>query len=371
MGHLPLNIAMKKSAALGMPLLAALALSGCNLAGALSPSAGSSSGPSLFGAVSSATSATGDNGRGQVVGDFSTGAAGEAFHWTNGIATRLVIPGALAAYARGINDHGAIVGGYVDAAGAEHGFLLAGGKLQTIDVPGASVTAAFGINEAGAIVGNFIDGDGVRHGFLLQAGSFVTIDGPGALWTQAFGINASGQVVGFYLGSDYRGHGFLLSEGSYTTIDAPAAAANTATYGINSKGQIVGFYDTQSGGRLGFFLERGVWMTIRLPRAAETSPIGINDAGQIAGEYVDARGRLHGFLTARPSPLNDLRPVAAGLREDSNESSQDVSSAMSPAAIRQAPRDLETAAASLGIGAVRGLERGARIGGRLVPTLVR
>ena len=378
MGHHPRRPA-QWSVARWIHLLAAVTLCGCNLVGPVAPK-DASLGPSLYDAVASddrlpfrpggslgsvfsfrsidgpgasATSATGINLRGQVVGDFSAGATGEAFHWTNGIATRIVIPGAQQAYARGINDNGAIVGGFVDADGAEHGFLLAGGTLRKIDAPGAVVTAAFGINEQGAIVGNFIDGDGVRHGFLLQAGRFSIIEGPGSQWTQAFGINARGQVVGFYLGPDLRGHGFLWSEGSLTTIDAPGAVTNTATYGINSRGQIVGFYDTGSGGRHGFLLEQGAWIGIRLPRAVETSPIGINDAGQVTGEYLDSRGRVHGFLTGRPGRLPNLMPPAAGV-EDSMEDQGDVSSL----GRRALPRDLEAAAASLGVGAVRSLGRG-------------
>jgi hypothetical protein len=57
-------------------------------------------------------------------------------------------------------------GDYFDNHG-EHGFLLSGGNLETIDVPGASTTAVVGINAEGDIVGWYIDSHG-EHGFLLS-----------------------------------------------------------------------------------------------------------------------------------------------------------------------------------------------------------
>ena len=44
-------------------------------------------------------------------------------------------PGAVLTNAQGINAGGEIVGGYVDTAGRQHGFLLSGGQFQSIDVP--------------------------------------------------------------------------------------------------------------------------------------------------------------------------------------------------------------------------------------------
>ena len=69
--------------------------------------------------------------------------------------------------------------------------------FTTIDVPGATATSANRINAVGQIVGGYTDAAGVGHGFLLDNGEFTTIDVPGATGTGAFGINAAGQIVGF------------------------------------------------------------------------------------------------------------------------------------------------------------------------------
>ena len=77
----------------------------------------------------------------------SSGVSGPTF-------TTIDVPGATATSASKINDRGQIVGGYSDAGGTSHGFLLDNGVLTTIDVPGAADTGAFG------------DASGILHGFL-------------------------------------------------------------------------------------------------------------------------------------------------------------------------------------------------------------
>src|SRR6266849_3125790 len=64
------------------------------------------------------------------------------------------------------------------------------GTFIAIDVPGASSTGAapaifrFKINPEGQIVGGYLDAIGHSHGFLLTNGAFTTIDFPGAIATQ-------------------------------------------------------------------------------------------------------------------------------------------------------------------------------------------
>lgn len=75
----------------------------------------------------------------------------------------------------GINAWGEIVGTYCDGAPPclvgptnNHGFLLVGDHLTTIDVPGATATSLTAINVRGAVVGGFTDGNGLAHAFLLE-----------------------------------------------------------------------------------------------------------------------------------------------------------------------------------------------------------
>jgi hypothetical protein len=79
----------------------------------------------------------------------------------------------------------------------------------TIDVPGATSTEASGINEPSQIVGDYLDAGGAEHGFALVRGpTFITIDVPGATSTEASGINARGQIVGNYTDAAGTLHGF-------------------------------------------------------------------------------------------------------------------------------------------------------------------
>ena len=73
----------------------------------------------------------------------------------------------------GLNNNGDIASGYcnsskcgLDTIGALHGFLLSGGAFTSLDAPGAASTVAFGINDQGAIVGGYIDSNFRVHGFL-------------------------------------------------------------------------------------------------------------------------------------------------------------------------------------------------------------
>src|SRR5437879_1956463 len=68
----------------------------------------------------------------------------------------------------------------------------------TIDVPGAASTGSSApnlrlkINPEGQIVGGYLDATGKAHGFLLEDDSFTTIDYPGATFTTLNAINPRG-----------------------------------------------------------------------------------------------------------------------------------------------------------------------------------
>ena len=84
---------------------------------------------------------------------------------SDGRASSVYYPLALASIASGINNAGDIVGGY-DTRTAQHGFLLKDGVYSTIDFPGATDTAVLGINNADQIVGLYVDAAGNQHAFL-------------------------------------------------------------------------------------------------------------------------------------------------------------------------------------------------------------
>jgi probable HAF family extracellular repeat protein len=126
---------------------------------------------------------------------------GHGFLLDHGSYTTLDVPGLFnATSATGINASGQIVGYYSGGFGSSlHGFLLDQGTYTSLDVPGSYSTYASGINDSGQIVGGYDGGAANRgHGFLLDNGSYTTLDVPGSIGTGASGINASGQIVGSY-----------------------------------------------------------------------------------------------------------------------------------------------------------------------------
>jgi uncharacterized membrane protein len=123
--------------------------------------------------------------------------------------------------------------------------------FTTLDVPflGVRWTLALGINNHGQIVGPYLDDQG-QHGFLDDQGTFTAIDVPGGQSTIAYGINDKEQIVGYY--SQNGVHGYLYDHGTFTTIDEPQSNTNTLAIGINDKGQIVGWYSDLTASH-GFF----------------------------------------------------------------------------------------------------------------------
>ena len=264
------------------------------------------------------------------------------------------VPGAAFTVARAITADGRVVGFFGEAAGRQHGFLLADGNFTIIDVPvpGARATNAFGINARGDIVGSWVDSGGVQHGFLLPAyGSFTVIDEPSAIRTLAKGINSAGDIVGYYdtpdkrhgflrnrdgvfrtidlegtqgpppngtftqwinargdiVGSFFNGsvHGFLMSRDGVTQLDVPVAGAiNTNVPGLNDRRDIVGYY-TVNGRQLAFKRDRdGNYESFEAPTptpASSTLAIGINSRGDVVGQYTHD-GVTRGFVMHRSRP---------------------------------------------------------------------
>jgi hypothetical protein len=86
-------------------------------------------------------------------------------------------PCCIYSFPSGINPTGAITGSFNDGFSINHGFLRAtDGTVTTLDVPGAGAvhnahpnqgTAPLGITPKGEIMGLYIDANGATHGFLF------------------------------------------------------------------------------------------------------------------------------------------------------------------------------------------------------------
>lgn len=264
-------------------------------------------------------------------------------------------PGAVSTRAYGTNPAGDIVGGYYDASGHEHGFVLRAGRFTSFDWPGSTWTEGWGINPQGDIVGQygwFESGVNTIHGFLLRDGSLSPIDVPGQPNTMLVkispegtivgcyhvataagatilntmygfvldaagiesrplnrtmnnGVNPAGDVVGFYY-SPTTGRveqSYLIRDGLVTWFQMPGSFA-TQAWDISPTGTIVGFHRTSLTGAFqfhGFVIEQGEMTSFDVPGATETRAYGVSATGDIVGYYSDSTG-THGFLLSRRGP---------------------------------------------------------------------
>jgi len=154
------------------------------------------------------------NGNAQIIGAYADSQAllgGTSFlRSATGVLTIVAMPASIFSQAQGLNNAGAVVGGWYDAASVLHGYVRApNGVYTTIDVPGADATIPSGINDAGWIVGEY-DSGGVARAYARDPlGAITTIDVPGATFAAATGIDSRGDIVGQYCDTSDVCHGFL------------------------------------------------------------------------------------------------------------------------------------------------------------------
>jgi len=227
-------------------------------------------------------------------------------------------PGGTKTFARGINDHGTIVGAY-RINPPRHALVIRHGKYIPLAahsvLGGLNFSEAFRINNHGDVVGDY--DDGVTHGFLLHKGVLTTLDFPGADLTLALGINDSGVVVGEWDILDPQGntiayHGFLWKDGAFSDVEFPGSA-DTSILSINPKGEYVGLWDTDINAPTGhgFVYANGQFTSLDVPGATLTQANDINQNGEIVGLSIDASGAVHGFLKTWDSLLAIDYPGAA------------------------------------------------------------
>ncbi len=204
----------------------------------------------------------------------------------------------------GVNAAGVIAGDYVDSASVQHGMILAGKKLTTVDykkcqaIAGTGGISFYGINSAGVVAGWCTNTNGVDIAFTYANKKFTAISFPKSSGTQATGINDKGEVVGLYLDSNGLSHGFSKVGKKYTSIDVKNET-NTVAWGVTNKGQVT-VYATNSAGDYDSFLVTGkTFKKINNPKAKGglgTIVHAPNNKGDIDGTYYDSAGNEAGWL---------------------------------------------------------------------------
>lgn len=225
-----------------------------------------------------------------------------------------------------VNDAGAIAGDYVDSSNVQHGMILAGKKLTTVDHKNCTTSGGFnagaiafyGINKSSAAAGWCASTKtGQDIAFVYSGGKFTAINFPKSIGTQAMGINDKGDVVGLYFDSNGVQHGFLKKGAKYTSIDA-TGDTSTEAWGINNSGQIVVFAINSAGGYDSFLYNGKTFKKVSDPNAGATGTIAriVNNKGDVAGAYFDSSSFEVGFLrhagkyydVKDPKANNNTRP---------------------------------------------------------------
>lgn len=225
-----------------------------------------------------------------------------------------------------VSPAGTVMGQYIDANGAYHGFLRSSqGAFASFDAPGAGGSAGQGtlpysMNTRGQITGTFVDANGSAHGFIRSSeGDIVTFDvanaGNGtcnpmiicASGTVGGSIGPDGTVAGQY--SDVNGvfHGFVrLTDGTIRSFDAPGAGTGPgqgtfATYddGINPQGAMAGGFTDANGGFHALVRNaNGSIVTFDPPGSIFTNNSGITPNGTVTSFYMDVNSVYHGYVRA-------------------------------------------------------------------------
>ncbi|MGW5685205.1 hypothetical protein [Nonomuraea sp. NPDC003754] len=269
--------------------------------------------------------ARGINNHGHVVGDSPVESGlSHAFLWKNGKMTDLGTLGGETSFASDVDDDGRVVGCSELPSGEWSPFLWQNGTMTDLGAHGAPGFCGADVAR-GHIIATFAPTPGFaeQRAFLLSGDVKTVIDRRPGLTANA--VNDSGQVVGadnytvdesgFPL-STYRA--YLWHDGTGRELGTLGGMSSPSS--INNLGQVVGNSDTADGRRRGFFWN-GSSMT-PLPLPADASGAGaeaINDRGQIVGSSIKV-GEVYGFATLWAGPTSPPRtlPLPADVRVDSS-----------------------------------------------------
>ena len=230
----------------------------------------------------------------------------------------------------GVNNSGVIAGDYVDSASVQHGMLLAGKKLTTVNnkacqaISGAGGIAFYGVNTKGDAAGWCVSAKtSLDIAFVYSKGKFTAVSFPKSNGTQATGINDKGEVVGLYFDANGAQHGFSKIGKKYTSIDVKGETS-AAAWGVNNKGQIT-VYAINSGGGFDSFLVTGTkFKNINNPGAGTTGTIVHTPAndGDIDGTYYDTAGTEKGWLLHKGKYYDVVDPGGVSRADGLNDKSE-------------------------------------------------
>jgi len=231
----------------------------------------------------------------------------------------------------GVNNAGVIVGDYVDSASVQHGMILAGKKLTTVNNKNCSATAVgvdgisfYAINSAGTAAGWCTGTSGSFIAFTYAKGKFTTIAFPKAIETEATGINDKGDVVGIYFDTAGAQHGFSKFGSKYKSIDVKGETSADA-WGINNAGQITVYAINSAGDYDSFLLTGTKFKNINNPNAKGglgTIVHTPSNVGDIDGTYYNSAGTEMGWLLHKGKYYDVVDPGGITRADGLNDKSE-------------------------------------------------
>ncbi len=203
-----------------------------------------------------------------------------------------------------ISDSGVVAGIFLNAAGAERGFLLSGSTLTIPQGPaGTNATSLAALDDNGDAVGGLRAGrSGMTHGFRYTGGQLTPYDPPGSDFTQFTFVDSPTVSGGTYSKADGTSSGFVLDGSTLTNIDFPGAASTSLVARKSASGIEAGNFTDAQGMGHGFVRWDRIYHQIDVPGADTTTVLGVNNAGDLVGSYFVRGTGTYGFLaTCAPS----------------------------------------------------------------------
>jgi uncharacterized membrane protein len=199
-----------------------------------------------------------------------------------------------------LNDLGGIAGNFLDSKNASHGFLLFQGRLTTFKFPGSVSTSVSDMSRNGIIVGGYFNADGKGHAFMVHAGGFrnVTLPGFPNADVTVTGVNSNGDVVGnFSPDHGATSSGFLLHNGKVTILSFPGATGGTLPTSINDQGVVVGeFFINLVNVNPAFTWKNGVFSNVVPPGSIGfVNAAKVSNSGVVVGDFQAADTHSEGF----------------------------------------------------------------------------
>jgi uncharacterized membrane protein len=243
--------------------------------------------------------------RDQVVGNIQdVNGRARPFTWRNGTLTdlsSLVANGSPESRAIGLNDHGDIVGFFLETQNFTGvTFLLSRkGEVTHVDgLPGATSTGPQDINDRGQILASSSFEDGTSQSFISEDGNAMPLPPlAGDTSAAAAALNERGEAVGTSTGA--TSHVVLWEDGAPVDLQIAGGIPRD----VNDREQVVGTVQ-----RRGFLWERGT--LTQLPTfegAVITQAVSINNAGEVVGESDLPNGPLATLWEDEQAlDLNDL-----------------------------------------------------------------